>query len=222
MTGRMQAKDGTIDAVWPEEEEQAGREVEAETDAQAIWRQAAHEPDKWFARFEVFRTLGAQRSLAEAYRLVAQAEGLRGQGPNRHWTRMARRFAWRARASAWDVAERARLRRLEAERRFDAREARLGMIDHLLEAVFRVLVAAEMDKLGRDEARQWVPMLRIFFKDLLAAQRVEWQTGLGEETRSAAADTVTLHADDLLRAQAALERWQTARVSLLQGEESKS
>lgn len=198
--------------------QQQGREAGV-----VAWQQLAGEPDKWFARFEVYRTLGPRRTLAETYRLVAGAEGLRGKRPGKAWTRAASRFAWQARATAWDHVERARLRKLEVERRFDAREVRLGMIDRLLEAVFGVLIAAEVDKLGREEARLWLPTLRVFFKDLLAAQRNEWRVAPEEvgaatdATQDAAQDAVTLRADDLLAAQAALERWQAERARLLLG-----
>lgn len=187
-----------------------------------IWAQQSDEPDRWFARFEVFRALGPRRSLAETYRLVAKAEGLTGKRPDKHWTRRARLHNWRKRAGAWDAAERTRLRRLEAERRFDAREVRLGMIDHLLEAVFQVLAKAEMDKMERDEARSLLPTLRIFFKDLLAAQRMEWHQWAEMQPAQDAPTEVTLHAEDLLQAQAALERWQTERDALLRNGESKA
>lgn len=179
-------------------------------DASTVWAQWPREPERWFARFEVFRTLGPQRSLVEAYALVARAQGLRAKSPGKHWKLAAETWQWHDRATAWDRTERARLHALESERRFDARELRLAMIDRLLEAVFRVLIAAEMDKVDREEARAWLPTLRIFFKDLLQAQRSEWSMPI--ETGST---EITLHADDLLQAQAALEKWEAERARLL-------
>jgi hypothetical protein len=197
-------------------DDRAGRREHMEAAAHPIWAQAPDEPDKWFARFEVYRALGPARSLIQAYRLVAQVEGLSGRQPSGYWWEVARRDQWQARAAAWDAAEEAQRQPVEdaaasVERPNGEHENRRHMVNHLLRAVYRLLVAAEMDKMARDEARELLPMLRVFFKDLLAAHRAEAPPEDGDRRTDA-----TLRADDLLAAQSALERWHAERKRLLE------
>ena len=77
------------------------------------------------------------------------------------------------------------------------------MIDRLLETVFSVLLAADMETLDSEEARKSLPTLRVLFKDLIAAQRAE--LGLPAAGKEAGAAAVRFTADDLLAAQRELE-----------------
>ena len=170
------------------------------------WNRQHQEPARWYARFDVYRNLGTRRTIDECYRCVAQVEGLRASRPGSLWYETAKHWNWSARAEAWDAAERERLRTIEADRRFDAREQRLSMIDQLLMAIFNVLVVANLAKLTQDEARSWVPTLRVMFKDLVTAQRAE--LGL-PDTRTIEGETVQpFTADDLAAAEKELQHWQ--------------
>lgn len=169
------------------------------------WEQRAGEPGRWFARFEVYRLLGTQRTIEKAFRAVADLEGLKGNRPGAAWYAAAKEWDWSSRAAAWDAVERDRLRSLEQDRRFDAREQRLNMIDYLIMAVFNVLRIANLDRMDADEARAWLPTMRVLFKDLITAQRAE--LGLPAVDGQSDGD-VSMSADDLMRAQAELNNWQ--------------
>ena len=170
-----------------------------------VWERMAAEPGIWYARFEIYRLLGPARTLARAYRTAARLEGLYGKRPSRGWTAPARDWKWAERAGAWDQAQREWLRAIEEDRRFDAREQRLQMINRLLQMVFKVLLAADIEKLDTDGARSALPTLRVLFKDLIAAQRAELSPpAIGKEAGVA---EVRFTADDLLAAQKELEEF---------------
>lgn len=168
-----------------------------------VWERMAGEPGVWYARFEIFRLLGPTRTLARAYRTAARLEGLRGKRPSRGWTVAAREWKWVERAEAWDQEQREWLRAIEEDRRFDAREHRLQMINRLLEMAFNVLLAADMEALDTEKARSALPTLRVLFKDLIAAQRAE--LGLPVVGKDADAAEVHFTADDLSAAEKELE-----------------
>ena len=81
------------------------------------------EPARWYARFEVFRLLGSNRSIEAAFRACSDAEGLTATRPGSIWYAMAREWAWEERAGAWDAEQREYLRLHEQDRRFDAASA---------------------------------------------------------------------------------------------------
>lgn len=91
-----------------------------ETESQPIWEQIEGEPDRWFARFNAYRLLGAGRTLFATYR--AERENA-GRGVSRNipssWTKTAQAWRWRERAAAWDVSE---VERRETEMRERQRE----------------------------------------------------------------------------------------------------
>jgi hypothetical protein len=137
------------------------------------WEKQPEEPARWYARFDIFRRLGPGRTLEAAYRIAAKAEGLSKKRAGEEWHVHARRWQWRERAEAWDAVQGEVLQAQEQERRLEGREARLHMIDELLAAVFRVLVLANLPNLQEVEARQWLPTMRLLFKDLVLLQRSE-------------------------------------------------
>jgi hypothetical protein len=173
------------------------------------------EPSLWYARFEIFRRLGAQRSVAEAHRLACEAEGRKAPRSSKEWQIIARRWNWRARAEAWDAEQREALRASEQERRLDARERRLGMIDNLLSGVFRVLVLANLPGMEEVEARKWLPVMRLLFKDLVLLQRGELgpATGVGPDGRPDPGAVAPFTADELAQAQVELDDWVIEKTS---------
>ncbi len=131
-------------------------------------------------------------------------EELHGKHPGEYWSKIARRWEWAARAEAGDQAQRERLRAMDEDRRFDARERRLQMIDRLLDTVFNVLLRADMEALASDEVRAGLPTFCMLFKDLLSAQRAD--LGLPTATK-AGVESVRFTADDLLAAQRELDEF---------------
>jgi hypothetical protein len=178
------------------------------------WEQRPGEPPRWYARFEQYRLLGTTRTLERAFRRCAEIEGLKATRPGAGWYDAARAWEWSARAAAWDAVERDRLRSLEEDRRFDAREARLSMIHQMLLMVFGVLEIARLPDLSLEEARSMLPMLRALFKDLLIAERVELGSPAVDVAQGVGTDSVAFTADNLLAAQRELERWQSGAVAI--------
>lgn len=133
----------------------------------------AGEPGLWFARFDEYRRIGTNRTVDEAFRRCAEREGLKGLRPGQAWYEAARAWRWAERAAAWDAAQRVELMAREQDRRFDARERRLGVIDRLLEAAVGVIALADLPHLTDIEARQWLPTMRLLVRDMLQAERAE-------------------------------------------------
>ena len=73
-----------------------------------------HEPDKWYRRFIYYLELGSRRSLARAYREMANEERTQDGRPllpttasvPNVWRKRAQQFDWRERAEAWDQQQR--------------------------------------------------------------------------------------------------------------------
>lgn len=176
------------------------------------WERRAGEPIRWYTRFEQYRLLGSTRCVERAFRQCRETEGLRATRPGAAWYEVARAWQWSARAETWDAVERERLREVEEDRRFDARETRLRFITDQLQASYDALVVAKLSSLSTGEAREMLPTLRNLFRDLLNAQRVELGlpavdgTGVGN-------DSITFTADALLVAQRELERWRVERAA---------
>ena len=85
------------------------------------WERQRDEPAKWFGRFDqFFRPAGTDRSLRGAYQAWREQERPEmsrvSNGVSEAWQRNAKRWDWKARAEAWDEAERVkRLKEEEAE-----------------------------------------------------------------------------------------------------------
>lgn len=170
-----------------------------------IWERMPDEPDRWYARFEVYRLLGPNRSLLGTYRLVTQLLGRAGQAPGHAWHQAAQRWRWQARAQAWDQAEGARLRGLLYAQDLDPHSQRHLMVENLLGAVYAVLNTADFRGMDREEARRHLPTVRGLLRDLLTAQRSDG------DAQAKAGEIAPFTADELRRAQAELERWHSAR-----------
>jgi hypothetical protein len=64
------------------------------------WEQQPAEPDKWYARFELYKDAGGERTMVGTWRRVTGREQARQLAGN--WTRHATRWRWRERARKWD------------------------------------------------------------------------------------------------------------------------
>lgn len=182
---------------------------------QAIWARRPGEPALWYNRFQVYLHLGPSRTIHAAYRRSAQLEALRTPHPHPGWRRSAERWEWARRAAAWDEAqEHAR----DADSFQDAAapdagapveesdpdRQRFAMVDRLLAVVYAVILHAELESMTSSEARQALPTLRMFFKDLLQAHQQE-AGALG--ARQGNEGIPPFSADELRQAHRELERW---------------
>jgi len=80
-----------------------------------------------------------------AFRLDGEKVGGRAGAS---WWRNYRVWEWQARAEAWDVVERDRLRAKEEERRREARERRLYLLGQIREQSWAAILAANLAKLN--------------------------------------------------------------------------
>jgi hypothetical protein len=177
--------------------------------ARKPWEQQPDEPDFWFTRFEMYKRLGPERTL----RLLAGT--LNGiDGKNRtlggSLSLSSRKYGWQRRAQAWDKAEMLRLSAEDGDRRERARDRRLEIIEKLMHSVSKVLVTADIGAMSRIEARAWLPVLRLYLKDLLAAERAELGLGTGGGDPESALGE--FRADDFLQASRELAEWSRAQA----------
>jgi len=170
------------------------------------WDRRPDEPTRWYARFGTFRLLGPTRTLEDAYRAAAQLESLPGKRPGSGWRSAAARYDWQARAAAYDDAQRADLEANLQNHRSKGRSTRINMVEQLLTIVFNVILHANLSELDQDEARAFLPTLRVLFMSMLTAHRTE----IGAPTDAAAAGLEPFTVDDFLAATAALNQTQDA------------
>ncbi|MFN8470405.1 MAG: hypothetical protein U0X20_32930, partial [Caldilineaceae bacterium] len=173
------------------------------------WDQMEGEPARWYSRFQVYLELGVARTLTAA----ATAAGLQARGSplarNREWSTYARRWRWRERAHAWDVHQRELLALSERNTRLALHSRRVERMEDYLDAVCEVLDAANMTAADEQLAREWLPQMRVFLRDLLVAERQEFERG--DYERNDPESSLVITADDLRAAQRALESGAGAR-----------
>ena len=90
---------------------------------------------------------------------------------------VARKWYWRKRANAWDVHQRELLALSERNTRLALRDRRLERMEDYLEAICEVLDTANMTAADEQQARAWLPQMRVFLRDLLVAERQEFERG---------------------------------------------
>ena len=138
------------------------------------WDRLEDEDDLWYERFEIFRQLGAIRSIAQTYR-IAQRERpeLTGKSPNSTWSEKVAKYRWLERARAWDDYQREQFRAKELEIAEERRMARLQMIKELEKDSFIGLQNANIASMNQAEARAYLPQIRMLLVALLGIERVE-------------------------------------------------
>lgn len=184
--------------------EQDGQALDDETaaalvpfGAQPLWLQQPGEPDMWYGRFSHYLSLGPTRSLRAALRSIGSEKGV---SPT--WRTNAHRWQWRARALAYDTHQRELFALSEQNIRLGMRQRRLGVIEDTLELVCATLDKANLDQADEELARRWLPQLRAFLRDLLTAERLEFERAYTRDDPDAHAP---ITADDLRTAQRQLE-----------------
>ncbi|MFN8463933.1 MAG: hypothetical protein U0X20_00220 [Caldilineaceae bacterium] len=177
------------------------------------WDPRPDEPSLWYSRFGIYLRLGVSRSIEKCHRDCSEVEGRpldekkRSTRPGANWYQVAREWEWEERAKAWDAEQREILAASDRERRFDGRERRLALVDEYLTGAAFVLAAANLTKVDQEEARAWLPFMRLFFKDLVLLHRGELEL-FARENAEANADRPAITADDLRQAQRELDEWQ--------------
>jgi hypothetical protein len=166
-----------------------------------LWNQWPCEPGVWYGRFKAYLALGPTRSLRAAHRAVAEDPGVPLHGSLGRWMEIARKWFWRERANAWDVHQRELLALSERNLRLGLHGRRVELIEDHLERVCDVLDTANLAGVDERQARAWLPQMRMFFLDLLAAERQEFEHG--DYERDDPANSLTITADDLRAAQRA-------------------
>ena len=91
----------------------------------------------------------------------------------------------------------------ERNTRLALHSRRVERMEDYLDAVCEVLDAANMTAADEQLAREWLPQMRVFLRDLLVAERQEFERGDYEQNDPDSSLVIT--ADDLRAAQRALE-----------------
>ena len=178
--------------------EETGQETQPE---RKPWDQMEGEPNLWHGRFQVYLELGPARTLKAAAATAgrqARSEPLEFNGA---WSAHARRWRWRERALAWDAQQRELLALSERNTRAALHSRRVERMEDYLDAVCEVLDAANMTAADEQLARAWLPQMRVFLRDLLVAERQEFERG--DYERDDPDNSLVITADDLRAAQRA-------------------
>ncbi len=171
--------------------------------ADKLWEQWPGEPELWFGRFKVYLALGPVRSVRAATRALAGGPVRQPTGSPSRWAEMAKMWSWRDRANAWDVHRRELLALSERNLRLGLRGRRIELIEDHLDIICAVLDAANLAGVDEQQARAWLPQMRVFLRDLLVAERQEFEHG--DYERDDPANNLIMTADDLRAAQRAYE-----------------
>ena len=82
------------------------------------------------------------------------------------------------------------------------------MVDEYLTGAAFVLAAANLTKVDQEQARAWLPFMRLFFKDLILLHRGELELFARENAQADEEGRPAITADDLRQAQRELDEWQ--------------
>lgn len=139
------------------------------------WQQREGEPDLWYDRFEVFRMLGAFRSVRKTYQAFQREdpEMYTGKTTPPGWHEKAKQWGWAERARAYDLEQREQFMVQEQEIAMDRRMRRLQIIQELEGDTFAALKTANIAEMDEEKARAFFPQLRMLLLGLLAHERVE-------------------------------------------------
>ena len=171
--------------------------------ADKLWEQWPHEPELWYGRFKVYLALGPVRSVRATKRALVADGGKQPTGSSGRWAEIAKMWYWRDRANAWDVRQRDLLALSERNMRLALRGRRIELIEDHLEIICDVLDTANLTRVDEEQARAWLPQMRVFLRDLLVAERQEFEHG--DYERDDPANNLIITADDLRAAQRAYD-----------------
>ena len=138
--------------------------------------------DKWYGRFKVYLELGPSRTLHSAARMVCERNKNPAYDYSGVWSVNSRKWHWRQHANAWDVQQRELLAISERNLRLALRGSRVERMEEYLEAICEVLDRANITAVDEQQARAWLPQMRVFFRDLLVAERQEFEAATMRRT----------------------------------------
>jgi hypothetical protein len=168
-----------------------------------IYERRADESEGWYERLRLWLFMGSTWSLAQVHEYAsALAEGMLEEDAEERlptdfgsWQQAAERYGWRERVLAYEQAMRERAL-AEANR---AEPEELRMVATLLQQVNQALQRAALFDLSRDEARAFLPTLRLFFRDLFRLHRDALQA-VAASSDVAAGERMAMSADELMEA----------------------
>ena len=201
-----------------EDEQQAGEAAAGRAapqtgleDEPAAWEQQPGEPAKWYGCFLAYLQLGPTRTHSGLRRSLALESGqpLPAAKVSQSWRTAAQRWRWTARARAWDIHQREQLGVSVRAVSLALHERRIEVIEETIEQVREVLDAARLAEADEEQARAWLPQMRLFLRDLLVAERQEFEHLMGEKEQAGLA----ISADDLRAAQRRLAQETAAQPS---------
>lgn len=173
--------------------------------ARKPWDQQPGEPQMWYARFKMYLALGPLRTYRAAYKQVTGARGGKVQVHTpQTWYTHPNQWGWRERANAWDVYQRNLLALSERDLRVALRQRRVNTVEDTLETIRSALDTADIAAADQDLARQWLPQLRVFLRDMLVVERQEFEK-LDYE-KDDVNNALAITADDLRAAQREMEK----------------
>ncbi len=131
------------------------------------WDQRKGETDLWYGRFDVYRSLGTERSVKGAY------EGVLGdtrekEDPHGGWYEACKRNDWEARARDWDNYCRTQSRRLEVWRATNAYRLKLRKLEILSDRLEDLDTHAANFEPGTREGSDYASALKIINAEIRA------------------------------------------------------
>ena len=183
-----------------------------------LWKPQPYEAGKMYTRFELYLSLGPQRTVSLAHKKAREETGALYAGLRVEalstWMHTAQMWGWSERAQAWDEYNRGKMAERNEERRIELRERRIGIISEQLDRVEQAMRAAALDELTAEQARAMLPTLRLLLRDMLEQQRVDVEplaVVYGEEQ-----ELLLVTADDLRAATRELQKqkWDFGLVGL--------
>jgi len=111
------------------------------------WERLPDEPNRWYDRFDLYRSLGPTRSILAAFRTYYIQKK---QNPSDHsrseWYGIAKTWKWKERAEAYDEQQRKYFHEHEAELQKESRRRRIEALELFLDKCIEALRALPAEK----------------------------------------------------------------------------
>ncbi len=175
----------------------------------------------WYGRFVIFRDMGPGRSLTGCVQIYYARRHKPAHPVNVTWCENARVWKWRERALAWDQYQRDLMTLVEANRKAAARERRTAVINENIDTAREMIRAADLENLSKEEARALFPEARRYLKDMIEADRKEYDKNLYDvDAEAGGAEPLRITADDLRAAQREWEKREAEEAAKAEGAEA--
>jgi hypothetical protein len=173
-----------------------------------LWEQQPGEPNRWYARFELYRLAGPTRSLLGTVNAQREQRGAnRTRSVPQAWATNAKRWCWRERAEVWDAFQRRQTRLAHAHDIEEMTRRHLQEARALQNAAIQRLKSLNFDQLSAaDVLRFCIEAAKLERTALGEPEVVEEQrlTGPG-------GGAVAFTLEDAVRADQELEKWSHER-----------